>query len=216
MVQIGIPMFFYISGIGATFFNTEKKNYFIFIWEKILRLLLPFFVGIFVFLMPRLYLGQPYEDWARPTDPRSGEPLMENDFWKFIYKTLPEVHMKLSWLWYLPALFIDFVITFPLLRWTIRRSKGIPFDPLTDLLIIALQIVTLALWAIPCYFFVPNDLGEIYLMPAILTLGGSFFLFYTLQLVVNTEYGYRYAVWLKLVGPMSSIAMCYWKIQIDK
>jgi len=54
---MGIPMFFYISGIGSTFFNTEKKNYFIFIGEKILRLLIPFIIGIFVFLMPRLYLG---------------------------------------------------------------------------------------------------------------------------------------------------------------
>ena len=52
-----IPMFFYISGIGSTFFNTERKNYFIFIGEKMLRLLLPFVIGIFVFLMPRLYLG---------------------------------------------------------------------------------------------------------------------------------------------------------------
>jgi len=69
-------MFFYISGIGSTFFNTEKKNYFIFIGEKILRLLLPFIIGIFVFLMPRLYLGQPYEKFCRPD-----EEEMENDFW---------------------------------------------------------------------------------------------------------------------------------------
>jgi fucose 4-O-acetylase-like acetyltransferase len=57
LVQIGIPMFFYISGIGSTFFNTEKKNYFIFLGEKVLRLLIPFIIGIFIFLMPRLYLG---------------------------------------------------------------------------------------------------------------------------------------------------------------
>jgi len=118
LVQIGIPMFFYISGIGSTFFNTERKNYFIFIGEKLLRLLLPFLIGIFVFLMPRLYLGQPYEKFCRPD-----EEEMENDFWEFIYKTLPTVHMKLSWLWYLPALFIDFVLTYPLLRWSIRRSR---------------------------------------------------------------------------------------------
>jgi len=71
-------MFFYISGIGSTFFNTEKKNYFIFVWEKILRLLIPFVIGIFVFLMPRLYLGQPYEDFTKPDGP---DGPMENDFW---------------------------------------------------------------------------------------------------------------------------------------
>jgi hypothetical protein len=106
---------------------------------------------------------------------------MENDFWEFIYLTLPTVYMKLSWLWYLPALFIDFVLTYPLLRWTIRRSRQIPFDWLTDTLIIALQVVTLCLWAVPSFFLVSkDDFGEIYLMPAVATLGGVFFLFYTL------------------------------------
>jgi peptidoglycan/LPS O-acetylase OafA/YrhL len=57
LVQIGIPMFFYISGIGATFFKTEEKNFGIFVGEKALRLLVPFIIGIFVFLIPRLYFG---------------------------------------------------------------------------------------------------------------------------------------------------------------
>ena len=55
-------MFFYISGMGATFFNTEEKNFGIFVGEKALRLLVPFIVGIFLFLIPRLYFGQSYED----------------------------------------------------------------------------------------------------------------------------------------------------------
>jgi len=50
-------MFFYISGIGATFFKTEDKNFAIFVGEKALRLLVPFIIGIFVFLIPRLYFG---------------------------------------------------------------------------------------------------------------------------------------------------------------
>ena len=67
-----------------------------------MRLLLPFFVGIFVFLMPRLYLGQPYEDWARPTDPRSGEHLMENDFdWFDMVLKVPDVRA------HYPSLFWD-------------------------------------------------------------------------------------------------------------
>lgn len=68
LVQIGIPMFFYISGIGSTFFNTEKNHYGIFVGGKVLRLLVPFVVGIFVFLIPRLYFGQQYEDFTRPDD----------------------------------------------------------------------------------------------------------------------------------------------------
>jgi len=144
-------MFFYISGIGATFFNTEKKSYFTFIWEKTLRLGIPFVIGIFVFLMPRLYLGQPYEEWCRPDEKGEND---EGDFWYFIYLTMPTIYQKLSWLWYLPALLIDFLICYPLLRWSIRRSRKLPLDWLTDSLIVLLQIVTLCIWAIPCYFLV--------------------------------------------------------------
>ena len=68
LVQIGIPMFFYVSGIGATFFRTEEKHFGIYIGDKVLRLLIPFVVAIFVFLIPRLYFGQQYEDFTRPND----------------------------------------------------------------------------------------------------------------------------------------------------
>lgn len=133
-------MFFYISGIGATFFRTEEKNFAIFVGEKSLRLLVPFIVGIFVFLIPRLYFGQGYEDFTRPNDE------IEPNFFEFMKKTLPTVHTKLSWLWYLPALFIDFMICYPLLRWSVRRSKNIKYDPVTDTGIIAHQMLNLAIW----------------------------------------------------------------------
>jgi peptidoglycan/LPS O-acetylase OafA/YrhL len=83
LVQIGIPMFFYISGIGATFFKTEDKNFGIFVGEKALRLLVPFILGIFIFLIPRLYFGQTYEDFTRPNDE------IEPNYWDFQRKTLP-------------------------------------------------------------------------------------------------------------------------------
>ena len=51
-------------------------------------------------------------------------------------KTLPTVHLKLSWLWYLPALFMDFMLCYPLLRWTVRRSKRIPLDGVIDTAIV--------------------------------------------------------------------------------
>ena len=57
LVQIGIPMFFYISGIASSFFNTESKGFTIFLWDKICRLAVPFVLAIFIFLIPRLYFG---------------------------------------------------------------------------------------------------------------------------------------------------------------
>jgi len=68
-------MFFYISGMGATFFNTESKGFGIFVGDKILRLLVPFVLAIFIFLIPRLYFGQQYEDFTRP------DGKIEEDYW---------------------------------------------------------------------------------------------------------------------------------------
>lgn len=210
LVQVGIPMFFYISGIGATFFRTEEKNFAVFLCEKSLRLLLPFAAAIFVFLIPRLYFGQQYEDFTRPDD------VIELDYWTFMVKTLPTIHLKLSWLWYLPALFIDFMLTYPLLRWTIRRSKGLPFDACIDLGIIAHQLVALALWGVICVYLVTKDnLGVELLVPAVITLGGIFFAFYTLQLLAaQKDSGYQWAIWLKFIGPLGSIALNVWKNQV--
>merc|ERR1719450_303892 len=114
LVQIGIPMFFYISGIASSFYNTESKGFALFIWDKILRLAVPFVVAIFIFLIPRLYFGQSYEDWTRPYKDKE---IIEEDYWTFMVASLPDIFSKLSWLWYLPALFIDCIITYPLLAW---------------------------------------------------------------------------------------------------
>jgi fucose 4-O-acetylase-like acetyltransferase len=50
-------MFFYISGIASSFYNTEAKGFALFFWDKCLRLAVPFVVGVFIFLIPRLYFG---------------------------------------------------------------------------------------------------------------------------------------------------------------
>jgi len=201
-------MFFYISGIGSTFFRTEDKNFAIFVGEKVLRLLVPFIIGIFVFLIPRLYFGQTYEDWTRP----NADGTMDSNYWSFMEKTLPTIHLKLSWLWYLPALFIDFILTYPLLRWSIRRSKGIAFDPLVDTGIVLHQILTLAGWAAICYFLVTKqNYGAIYLVPAVITLGCIMAVFYLIQTILPGKNGYQFALWIKLIGPIGSICLNNYK-----
>jgi len=58
LVQIGIPLFFYISGLAASFFDTEKKGYGIFMKDKIMRLIVPFIIAVNIVLIPRLYFAQ--------------------------------------------------------------------------------------------------------------------------------------------------------------
>ena len=129
-------------------------------------------------------------------------------------KTLPTVHLKLSWLWYLPALFIDCMLTYPLLRWSIRRSKGIPYDPVVDAGIVLHQIILLGIWMIPNYYLVTKDnYNTEYLIPSIICLGCVMFCFFTFQLAINRPGGHHYALWIKFVGPLGSIAMNMFKTQ---
>jgi surface polysaccharide O-acyltransferase-like enzyme len=57
MAQIGMPMFFYISGMSSTFFNAEKHGYLSFVKGKVNRLLIPLFLAILTLLVPRLYFS---------------------------------------------------------------------------------------------------------------------------------------------------------------
>lgn len=52
-------MFFYISGMSTTYFNTLKpqNNFLRFFWGKFKRLMIPFFVAVPVVLIPRLYFA---------------------------------------------------------------------------------------------------------------------------------------------------------------
>jgi hypothetical protein len=201
-------MFFYISGIGSSFYNTESKGFALFIWDKILRLAVPFVVAIFIFLIPRLYFGQSYEDWTRPYKDKE---IIEEDYWTFMVASLPNIFSKLSWLWYLPALFIDCVITYPLLAWTVRRSRGIPWVNRDDAAIIFLQIAILIIWTYPCFYLDTTGLGYgiKYLLPSTITLAIFMFVYYTAQLLI--PYWDGFAMLIKIVGPCASIALNLWK-----
>ena len=195
--------------MGATFFNTEGKGFGNFVGNKTLRLMVPFVAAIFIFLIPRLYFGQSYEDFCKPDGKN-----VEEDYWTFQMKTLPTIGSKLSWLWYLPALFIDCMLTYPLLAWTVRRSRKIPFDQRDDGNIVFLQLTIFVIWCYPCFYMdTGNNYGIRYLLPSNLTLACIIFFFYTFQLLIYTEGGDKYALLIKIIGPLGSMALNYWKDQ---
>jgi hypothetical protein len=86
---------------------------------------------------------------------------------------------KLSWLWYLPALFIDCILTYPLLAWTVRRARKIPFNGRDDGNIIFLQLAIFCVWCYPAFYFDTSyNYGVRYLLPSICTLMIIFAIFY--------------------------------------
>jgi peptidoglycan/LPS O-acetylase OafA/YrhL len=57
LAQVGMPLFFYISGLSLTFVNPSKTTYFNFFKNKVIRLLVPFTLACLTLLIPRLYLS---------------------------------------------------------------------------------------------------------------------------------------------------------------
>ena len=115
--------------MATTYYDTlnPKKNYIIFLKGKIMRLMVPFIVAVLTVLVLRLYLTQNYQLFARPkqsTDP----DYIESNFIKYYFMMLPQLAKKLSWLWFLPALFVDSNINYPLLKWSQRRQAKVPID----------------------------------------------------------------------------------------
>lgn len=113
LLQMGIPAFFYISGFSATFWNTRKYHFCHFFWDKLKRYIFPLIVGILVFLIPRLYFTQDYSLFGRYREQED-----YNFFHYYGQMVAGKFLLKISWLWFLIALFIDSLINYPLLKWT--------------------------------------------------------------------------------------------------
>lgn len=95
-----------------------------------------------------------------------------------------------------------------------RRAYKIPFSSRDDGNIVLLQLVILIIWCYPAFYLDTDDrYGEKYLLPSILTLSIILFFFYVFQLAIHSEGGAKYAMWMKLLGPIGSIALNLWKDQ---
>lgn len=145
LVQIGIPMFFYISGYAASFYKTEKPMaYARFTWGKCTRIFFPFLVAVPLFLIPALWLQRSYAD-TKIEGATNDDGLFT---WYIAYFTHPvEIMNNISWLWYLPAMFVDFMLIYPILRWTKRRAAGVSYGR-GDIETVILQLITSTVWVL--------------------------------------------------------------------
>ena len=119
--------------------------------------------------------------------------------------------MKLSWLWFLPVLFIDSIFCYPLLVWTVRRSKKIPFDVKCDSGVIILQVLILIAWAAIEVQVLGRDEGYRLLLPSTGVFALYLIFLYSYQKLLNIRKGWRYALFLKLLGPIASICLNFFK-----
>jgi hypothetical protein len=118
-------MFFYVSGASSTFFK-EKKGFIYYFTSRFGRLMIPFFLAIPTILIPRLYITQEYQDFSRCDD--HGHKFEEWNIPAFYKCILPTLWKQISWLWFLPSIFLDSILNYPLLCWANRRSRREPFS----------------------------------------------------------------------------------------
>ena len=57
MAQLGMPLFFYISGLSTTFFKADRDGFLVYLKGKVMRLLVPMVLACLTLLVPRLYLS---------------------------------------------------------------------------------------------------------------------------------------------------------------
>jgi hypothetical protein len=171
-----------------------------------MRLIVPFIFAVFTILMPRLYFAQDYQVFCKLED-ANGNMYEEHNYFKYFIGMLPHVYTKLSWLWFLPALFIDSCINYPLVAWTQRRQRNIPIGK-DDIQYIVGLIVALVIWGIPNYL---GAGGDDTLLPMVFTVGVFFVFHFSVQLLLKLENGYKYSLWIKAVGPLASCALNYYR-----
>ena len=105
LVQIGIPIFFYISGVGVTFYNTEKNanwGFIRFFWVKFLRLIVPLVPAILILHIPRHFISQGWDKIGRLDDCTR----IEDNYLSYVPAILTDNFLtKIGPLWFLPFIF---------------------------------------------------------------------------------------------------------------
>lgn len=126
---------------------------------KIKRLFLPFIVAYCLILIPRLYFAQSYQAMCQlvrydDAGNRIGT-YFEWNYFKYYKAVFLPAFSKLSWLWFLIALFINSLCNYPLLGWIRRRTQKKPLDLWDAGYVLALCIV-MTLWAL-MNVYLPED-----------------------------------------------------------
>ena len=99
------------------------------------------------------------------------------------------------------------MITYPLLKWTQRRYARKPITFKDDGVLIIAQILLFGLLAGFQLGLETDSQGRTDLMLvtalALVTFGG----FYLLPILIHSDEGYKYSLWLRLIGPVGVILL---------
>ena len=117
---------------------------------------------------------------------------------------------KIGYLWFLPALFLNSITAFPLLKWSQRRYAGKPCTFMDDYILILYLAIYFVIWTIGITFILPTELRFKYNLPSNFILFGTFMCLFFVphNLVRNRENGYKYSLLLRFISIICTILLC--------
>lgn len=133
----------------------------------------------------------------------------EWNFFKYYVLAIPTVWNKLSWLWFLLALFINSLVNYPLMAWSQRRARKYPVGQ-KDYMYVGGITLAMAIWMIPNAKLVSSNAAWGYQMPQVFLQWLYYITIMGCQLLLE---GKRPVVFvaLKLLGPIFMLGMNYYK-----
>ena len=117
----------------------------------------------------------------------------------------------MSWLWFLPALFFNSLMLYPLMAWSKRRSTGIPIGS-KDLKLIFWEVVALIIWGTCLILGSSEKEDKKSLFKMVLVLVAIFGVYFTAQLAVKGKNKDRNAFLLKIIGILGVYFLNYFQI----
>lgn len=134
--------------------------------------MIPLLLSIPFLLIPRLYFGQEIEDFMWIDGQK------EPNFWKFFAYWLPRSPAKLSWLWFLPVLFIIGLIGFPLIKWAQRRKSAKLEVQAKDWLLVVLQLLIVGVVTYLFSFAVDSETYNEEVLPSMIVMTASLLVYF--------------------------------------
>lgn len=117
---------------------------------------------------------------------------------------------KLSWLWFLPALFMISCINYPLLGWSQRRAANKKIDR-TDYLYLAGLSVDFFIWCCLNTWAGGAKNGYSSLLPITVWIFAYNVFYFIAQPFLQSKFGDKGLLALKLIGPLCAMTLNEWK-----
>lgn len=174
-----MPVFFYISGMSALFFNFDKERAFLrFLTGKTRRLLVPMVFGVFFIMIPKYYVTQGWCWYARVDNYER----TEYNYFKFMVAQLQDdLLANLGPMWFLLFLWLLMLLNYPLIKWTSRRERQFALGK-EDGITILQQLLAVFLWdRFACSLQATTEDYYRYVLPADFVLLMAYAVFFYVQ-----------------------------------